>query len=111
MCWWWHKIRHTDIPADVRQAFEETGPFAMSAELGANYPPAKAILRDKYADGKIKEYGHAWMRERYDRDERHGDRLETLEWAILIFVMLGVIVESGLGHLLLIWFRVLPATC
>jgi hypothetical protein len=97
--WWWHKIRRADIPVDVRDAFEQTGAFAMSAELWANYPPAKTILRDNYTDAKIKEYGHAWMRERNDRDERHADRVETLEWAILVFVILGVVVESA--HLIM----------
>jgi hypothetical protein len=60
--WWWHKIRRADIPADVRLAFEETGPFAMSAELGADYPPAKAILRDKVSIRlvpRVRRYGGA----------------------------------------------------
>jgi hypothetical protein len=89
------KLRRADIPVDVRRAFEETGSFSMSAELSANYPPAKRILRDKYPDREIKDFGYAWIGEHYDRDERHQDRLETLEWAILIFVVLGVIVESA----------------
>jgi len=35
-----------------------------------------------------------WLRERRDVAARHDDRVETVEWAILIFVVLGVIVES-----------------
>jgi hypothetical protein len=89
------KLRRADIPVDVRRAFEETGSFSMSAELSANYPPAKRILRDKYPDREIKDFGYAWIGEHYDRDERHQDRLETLEWTIFIFVVLGVIVKSA----------------
>lgn len=91
--WWWRKVRRANIPADVRQAFEETGHFAVAAELTANYPPAKAILRDKYADGNIKSHAHEWVREQADRKEHHEDRLETVEWAILIFVIAGVILD------------------
>jgi hypothetical protein len=34
-----------------------------------------------------------WLRERRDIAARHEDRSETVEWAILIFVVIGVIVD------------------
>jgi hypothetical protein len=91
--WWWHKIRRANIPTDVRPAFEETGHISVAAELAEKFPPAKPILRDKYVDGDIKKYGQEWIRERSDRDERHEDRVETVEWVILIFVVLGVVLD------------------
>lgn len=104
MCWWWHKIRKADIPDDVRRAFEETGEFSVQAELAANYPPAKPLLRDKYPDGKMKIYGHAWVLEQFDRKARREDRLETVEVAILVFVIVGVVADLLLfGHELK-WF-------
>jgi hypothetical protein len=94
--WWWRKVRRANIPADVRQAFEETGRFAIGAELAGDFPPAKVILRNKYADGNIKLYGREWMREQVDRAERREDRLETVEWAILIFVVVGVLADIAI---------------
>jgi hypothetical protein len=46
-----------------------------------------------------------WLTERQDIHERGEDRLETVEWAILIFVVVGVIVESWLGNLTLTWVK------
>ena len=89
----WHEIRDANIPDDVEAAFEETGHFAIATEYAANFPPAKEILRDKYPDGKIKEFAHLWLREQADRNKNHENRLETVEWAILIFVALGVILD------------------
>jgi hypothetical protein len=34
-----------------------------------------------------------WLQERRDLAQRHADRLETVEWAILMFVVVGVIVD------------------
>jgi hypothetical protein len=44
--------------------------------------------------GEKREQVLEWLREKRDEDALHADRLETVEWAILIFVVLGVIVES-----------------
>jgi hypothetical protein len=35
----------------------------------------------------------AWLTERADLAERTEDRIETVEWAVLIFVAVGVIVD------------------
>jgi hypothetical protein len=91
--WWWRKIRRPDIPDDVRRAFEETGEFEVRAELAAGFPPAKPILRDTHPDGTIKSHGRAWIREQVDRQGRREDRLETAEWAILIFAIAGVLAD------------------
>ena len=34
-----------------------------------------------------------WLTERADLKERHEQRLETVEWGIFVFVILGVIVD------------------
>jgi hypothetical protein len=39
------------------------------------------------------EYAREWLTERADSHERREQRLETIEWAILIFVVLAVIVD------------------
>lgn len=38
----------------------------------------------------------AWLTERADLRERREDRIEMVEWAVLIFVVLGVIVDIAL---------------
>lgn len=35
----------------------------------------------------------AWLRERRDIAAQHEDRVETVEWAILIFVAVGVVLD------------------
>jgi hypothetical protein len=35
----------------------------------------------------------AWLTERRDIHERKEDRLETVEWAILVFVIVGVLAD------------------
>lgn len=89
----WHKIRRANIPEDARDAFVQTGQFSVQSELADDFPPAKIILREKYADGLIKSYAREWIREQTDRTERREDRLETVEWAILIFVIVGVVAD------------------
>jgi hypothetical protein len=37
-----------------------------------------------------------WLRERRDTAERREDRLETVEWAILIFVVMGVAADIAI---------------
>jgi hypothetical protein len=106
MCWWWRKVRRANIPANAREAFEQTGKFGVAAELAADFPPAKILLRDKdYVDGRIKQYGRDWMREQVELEERREDRLETVEWAILIFVIVGVVADTLIVAHELGWLR------
>ncbi len=37
-----------------------------------------------------------WLQERRDIAARHEDRLETVEWAILIFVVIGVAADIAI---------------
>jgi hypothetical protein len=69
------------------------GGFAARApELQKLYGSVGPMLKDA-AD---------WLTERGDSQEQREQRMEAVEWAILIFVVLGVVVESvqlfrGLG--------------
>ena len=106
MCWWWRKVRRAEIPNDARDAFfEELGQFLVANRIADNQPPRSGALGDKYNDVALKQYGTQWIRELADRHERRENRLETVEWAILIFVVVGVaadclIVAHELGWLL-----------
>jgi hypothetical protein len=41
----------------------------------------------------MREHAAAWLTERGDLRELHEQRLETAEWAILIFVVVSVILD------------------
>ena len=41
-----------------------------------------------------REHAIAWLTERGDLQEQRKQRLETLEWGILIFVIVGVILDA-----------------
>jgi hypothetical protein len=104
--WWWHKVRPANIPQELRARFELFGETLMALAIESG--DANRIGVELAALGQQKRQEIVeWLRECRDIEAQHQDRLETVEWAILIFVVLGVIVESGLGHLLLTSLRLL----
>jgi hypothetical protein len=53
---------------------------------------------------QLKHTDKAWVREQFDRKMRREDRLETVEVAILVFVIVGVVADLLIvGHELK-WF-------
>ena len=101
--WWWRKVKHAKLAPELRRKFEIYGDDVVAQAVAnpdivrgtGNLP---ALIRTNYA------LAVDWLGERLDIHERREDRLETLEWAILIFVVVGVIVESGLGKLIYVYF-------
>src|SRR5260370_30434123 len=92
--WWWRKVRLATIDTKLRDQFELFGEdvLAHALAIGAistEQGPLVPLLKEHRSEMM------AWLQERRDIAERHADRLETVEWAILIFVVLGVIVESA----------------
>ena len=63
--------------------------------VSASHAPRAEDLRKMYTDEAMIAEASRWLTERGDERQRHEERIETLEWAILIFVFLGVIVESA----------------
>jgi len=51
-------------------------------------------LQNIYTDDVTREHAIAWLTERGDLQEQREQRLETLEWGILIFVIVGVILDA-----------------
>jgi hypothetical protein len=90
--WWWRKVRRADIPAELRDRFELFGENVMAHAVGAGELSSKGVELDGLLRMKRGEIV-AWLLERRDIAERHEDRVETVEWAILIFVVAGVVLD------------------
>ena len=92
--WWWHKIRRANITSELRNRFELYGETALVLAMTtgdmsqSTQGPFLAGLVRRNHDDLI-----AWLRERRDVATRHEDRVETVEWAILVFVIIGVLAD------------------
>jgi|SRR5271167_208211 len=88
--WWWRKVRYADIPSELRDRFELYGEAVLADALAVGAQTIKQgeelvwLLQEKR--GSLED----WLRERRDVAERQAQRLETVAWALLIFVVCGV---------------------
>lgn len=102
--WWWRKVRYAAIPKDARDVFERFGDAAIVSVVTSGLGQRHGDLQKIYNDtDQMLTHATAWLTERGDLRELHEQRLETAEWAILIFVIAGVVldlllVSHGLGH-------------
>ena len=99
--WWWRKVRFADIPKKFRDVFERFGEGVIGNWVGSGFQSQAVELQKMYGDGQRLAEASAWLTERGDKRELHEQRLETVEWAILIFVVVGVILDFILvtqGH-------------
>jgi hypothetical protein len=85
------KVRNAAIPKELRDHFERYGETIIATAL-ATAPRPPLLGLDGHEEEALK-----WLTERSDGRERKETRIELLEWGILIFVVLGVLVESGLA--------------
>lgn len=86
-------IRRAKIPDDLRREFERYGQDLIAQGLAQ--PQAASYTGPFF--GLISKHGTEaveWLTERRDIHERREDRLEVLEWAILLFVVLGVLTDG-----------------
>ncbi len=90
--WWWRKVRKANISEELRTKFERFGQdvLAQALAVGAQRTQGVELLELLQGDRTpIME----WLTERRDIHERKEDRLETVEWLILIFVIVGVLAD------------------
>ena len=93
--WWWHKIRRADIPRELRERFELHGETLMALAIESG--DANRIGVELAGLGQMKRREIVeWLKERRDIAARHEDRLETVEWAILIAVVIGVVADVAI---------------
>jgi hypothetical protein len=84
--WWWTKVKKATIPNDQRETFERYGENVIGMVLANGLNPTTGELYLIYSNPLKQRNARDWLTERSTWHERREDRLETLEWAILIFV-------------------------
>lgn len=113
--WWWRKVRRADISQALRDELEMFGETVIAGAVTMTYnepdhPEGVLIVRTNdaftFTHSRLHELvstrrkeALAWLRERRDAAERKEQRGETVEIAILIFVLLGVVADFRLLHL------------
>lgn len=101
--WWWRKVRRADIHPDDRDRFERYGEtlvaLLVASELTDHPDEHTSIVVGGFMIKKHivnAEAATAWLTERADLAELREQRLETVEWAVLVFVAIGVVVDIAL---------------
>jgi hypothetical protein len=96
--WGYRKVRKADIPQAHRDVFERYGESVMQMMIAANFAPRAKELSEMYSDQAMIENAGKWLTERADKNAKHEWRIEIVEWAILIFVIVGVAVDLYILH-------------
>lgn len=91
------KLRRANIPSDERDIFERTGETGLQLTLAGGFNPRSQELANIYANADYVKHAQDWLTERADVRGRHEWRMERVEWAILIFVVLGVVADFVLA--------------
>jgi hypothetical protein len=90
--WWWQKIRRADIAPELRERFEFYGERLVTLAIESG---GSDRIGSELADlGRHKRTEIvAWLQERRDLTAQQEDRQETVEWALLVFVVVSVVLE------------------
>lgn len=90
--WWWQKVRHANLSPDLRERFEFYGERLMTLAIESG---GSDRIGTELADlGRHKRTEIiAWLQERRDVITQQDDRQETVEWALLMFVVVSVALE------------------
>src|SRR5262249_23760063 len=91
--WMWRKVRRADISKADRDLFERFGETVIAMVLAGGLTPQEPQLATIHTNVETRSHARDWLTERGDLHERHEDRIELVEWAILLFVIISVIVE------------------
>ena len=83
--WWWRKVRYADISKTSRDLFERFGETIIASIVAGGFTPLVPEFQPIYTDEHMIEDALRWLTERGDLHEQREQRLETVEWAILIF--------------------------
>lgn len=92
--WPWRKVRKAAIPKSDRDIFERFGEAVIVSYLTSGLQPQAPELQAIYGNKEKLKHAADWLTERGDSHEQREQRLEVVETWVLVFVFLGVIVES-----------------
>ena len=81
------------VPENLRDTFNRYGEQVIGLVLAGGFPPAAKELNPVYNDDAVKTHARDWLTERSDRRERHETLTFWLEVGVLIFVILGVVID------------------
>jgi hypothetical protein len=87
------RIRKAKIPKEDRDLFERYGENVIGQVLASGLARGAGDLHRLYDQPAIKTHARDWLTERSDAHEQREQRLELLEWAIVVLI----IVEIGLS--------------
>jgi hypothetical protein len=89
----WRRVRKAAISQSDRDLFERYGETVVALLL-ANHMSSYSTKTVGFHEVLVsEEAATAWLTERGDTRERQEQRLETVEWAVLIFVAVGVVAD------------------
>src|SRR5262249_12501689 len=93
---WWRRVRRANIRNASRDVFERFGEGIIADMVSASHSPRAPDLIAMYNDEQMIREATDWLTERGDLKVLHEQRLEFVEWAILVFVVSGVILDCVL---------------
>jgi len=98
--WWpWRKVRRASISQADRDRFERYGEtvvaLLLANELTERPQTELRIIFTTFLEKVIVnvDAAAAWLTERADLREQREDRIEIVEWAVLLFVAVGVVAD------------------
>jgi hypothetical protein len=90
-------VRTARIPQNQRDMFERYGVAVIQLTITSGFNPASEDLRQIYNDvNDARLNAEAWLIEQVGRQANKEWRLEIVDWAILIFVIVGVFADFSL---------------
>ena len=95
--WWWRRVRKAQIPPEVRDLFERHGENVIGMVLAGGFNPAAPDLQGIYRNETLKAFATQWLTERGDAHEQREQRLETLEWAIVVLIVMEILLSVYRG--------------
>jgi hypothetical protein len=89
--WWWRKVRRANISTALRDELERSGEAVLAHALAVPMDvPSSPLHKFRFEERKAAE---EWLTEQRDIAERHRQIAETVEIAILVFVVFGVVLD------------------
>ena len=91
------KLRKAIIPPDEREVLERMGETVIQLTLASGFNPRLRELISIYGNDARMAHAQQWLTEKAEVRARHEWRMERVEWAVLIFVFVGVVADCVLA--------------